>query len=155
MSSTLHTLLEQAETERDAALARMQQADEAVRQSRAQSEQLWAYREDYRRRAPALNGKSATIELMRCHHGFMQRLDQAIDHQRGQLAGIEKQAVALRELLLEREMRVAAVKKLIERRAAEAMRVAARVDQRQTDEAAQRVSYGRADAYSGHANTQH
>jgi flagellar protein FliJ len=142
-SSALRTLLEQAETERDAALARMLQADEAARQARAQAEQLHAYREDYRRRAPALNGRSASIELLRCHQGFMQRLDQAIDQQRGQLARIEQQATEQREVLMEREVRVASVKKLMERRAQEAQRQAARVEQRQTDESALRGSFTR------------
>jgi len=143
MSSALKTLLEQAETERDAALARMLQADDAARQARAQSEQLHAYREDYRRRAPALHGRSASIELIRCHQGFMQRLDQAIDQQRAHLARLEQQAADQRAALLERETRVAAVKKLIERREQEARHKATRADQRQTDEAAQRASYVR------------
>ncbi|MBL8346815.1 MAG: flagellar export protein FliJ, partial [Rubrivivax sp.] len=128
-SSALRTLLEQAETERDAALARMLQADEAARQARAQAEQLRAYREDYRQRSPALNGRSASIELVRCHHGFMQRLDQAIEQQRGQLARLEQQATEQREGLMEREVRVASVKKLLERRVQEAQRHAARVEQ--------------------------
>jgi flagellar FliJ protein len=142
-SSALRTLLEQAETERDAALARMLQSDEAARQARAQAEQLHAYREDYRRRAPALNGRSASIELVRCHQGFMQRLDQAIEQQRGQLARLEQQAAEQREVLLEREVRVASVKKLLERRSQEAQRQAARVEQRQTDESALRGSFTR------------
>lgn len=144
MSSTaLRTLLEQAETERDTALARMLQADDAARQARSQAEQLHAYREDYRRRAPALNGRSASIELVRCHQGFMQRLDQAIDQQRGQLQRLEQLATEQREVLLEREVRVASVKKLMERRAQEAQRQAARVEQRQTDESALRGSFTR------------
>lgn len=144
MSATLPLLLEQAENERDAALARMLQADDAARQARAQADQLHAYREDYRRRAPALNGRSATIELVRCHQGFMQRLDQAIEQQRAQLAGLEQQVAALRAALQERDVRVAAVKKLIERRAQEEQRVALRSEQRATDEAALRLSYGHA-----------
>jgi flagellar FliJ protein len=143
-SSALTTLLEQAENERDAALARLQQADEAARQARAQAEQLHAYREDYRRRAPALNGKAASIELVRCHQGFMQRLDQAIEQQRGQLARLERQAVEQREVLLERELRVASVKKLLERRTEEAQRHAARIEQRQADEIAGRRAFARA-----------
>jgi flagellar FliJ protein len=140
MSSPLHALLEQAETERDAALARLLQADEAVRRARAQSEQLHSYREDYRKRAPALNGRSATIELVRCHQGFMSRLDQAIEQQRGQLAQLEQQAAERRAALLEREVRVAAVKKLLQRRHDEAGRAAARAEQRSTDEAAARLA---------------
>ena len=139
---SLQALLEQAEVERDAALARLLQAEEAVRQARQQADQLQAYREDYRRRAPALHGRSATIELLRCHQGFMQRLDQAIDQQRSQLLRLDEAALALRAMLLEREVRVAVVKKLLGRRHEAAQRVQARAEQRQTDEAAQRVAYG-------------
>jgi len=142
-SSALITLLEQAENERDAALSRLQQAEEATRQARAQADQLHAYREDYRRRAPALNGKAVSIELVRCHQGFMQRLDQAIEQQRGQLARLERQAVEQREVLLEREVRVASVKKLLDRRAEEAHRHAVRIEQRQADEIALRSALAR------------
>lgn len=147
MSSTIHLLLEQAEAERDAAQVRLLQADEAARQAHAQAEQLHAYRADYRRRAPALNGAGASIELVRCHHGFVQRLDQAIEQQRGQLATLELQAAAQRDTLLEREVRVASVKKLIARRLQEAQRQLARTEQRHTDEAAQRVTRGRGSGF--------
>ena len=150
MTQALHTLLEQAELERDTALARMLQADEAARQARTQGEQLHAYREDYRRRAPALNGRSAHIELLRCHQGFMQRLDQAIAQQRAQQEGIEQQATALREALLEREVRVAAVKKLLERRGQEQQRQTARAEQRHNDEAAQRLALDRGGSWRSH-----
>jgi flagellar FliJ protein len=143
LNPALSTLLEQAEIERDAALARMLQADEAARQARAQADQLHAYREDYRRRAPALDGRSASIDLVRCHQGFMQRLDQAIEQQREQLARLEQGAAALRVVLLERDVRLATVKKLIERRTHEARRVHARAEQRHTDEAALRLAMAR------------
>lgn len=143
MSSALLTLLEQAETERDVALARMLAADETARQARTQAEQLHAYREDYRRRAPAQGGRSANIELMRCHHGFVQRLDQAIEQQRALLARLEHQAAQQRATLLEREVRVASVKKLMQRRAQESQRGAARSEQRRSDEAAMRTTFGR------------
>ncbi len=148
-NTALRTLLEQAETERDAALARLLSADDAARQARAQAEQLHAYREDYRRRAPAQHGRSASIELVRCHQGFMQRLDQAIEQQRGQLQRLEQQAGEQREVLLQREVRVASVKKLLERRAQEGQRDAARAEQRQSDESAVRGSFMRPSEMGG------
>jgi len=147
--ATLLTLLEQAENERDAARARLAQAEEAARQGRAQAEQLHAYREDYRRRAPALNGRAVSIELMRCHQGFMQRLDQAIEQQRGQVARLEQQVAAQRDVVQERELRVASVKKLLERRAQEARRQAERLEQRQTDETALRSAFNRPSVLGG------
>lgn len=140
---TLLALLEQAERERDAALMRVLQAEKAVRQARHQSDQLQAYREDYRHRAPALHGRSASIELMRCHQGFMQRLDQALEQQRSQLARLEEGALALRAVLPEREVRVATVKRLLGRRHEAHQRAQVRAEQRQTDEAAQRAAHGR------------
>ncbi|MBL8340725.1 MAG: flagellar export protein FliJ [Rubrivivax sp.] len=143
MSATLRLLLEQAERERDLATARLLQAEEALRTARLQADQLGAYRADYRRRAPALNGRGAHIELVRCHHGFMQRLDQALDQQHDTLRRHHEGATALREALLECEMRVAAIGRLLQQRAAQATRLAARQDQRHTDEAAQRLAAAR------------
>lgn len=139
LTPALAALLEQAELERDAALARLLQADAALAQARAQAEQLVGYREEVHRRAPALGGRGASIELVRCHQGFVQRLDQAIAQQREQLTRLEQGAAALREALLERETRVAAVKKLGERRWLEARRRELRAEQRHSDEAALRV----------------
>jgi flagellar FliJ protein len=143
MSATLQLLLEQAERGRDLALARLQRAEEALRLAHTQAEQLAAYREDYRQRAPALDGRGAHIELVRCHHGFMQRLDQAIEQQRATLRRQQEAAAAERGALLEHEMRVAAIDKLLRQRAVQATRRAARADQRHTDEAAQRVAAAR------------
>lgn len=139
-TATLAALLEHAEAERDAARARAQQADDAVRRARAQAEQLHGYREDYRRRAPALNGRSASIELLRCHQGFTQRLDQALAQQLEQLSRVEQHALALREALLDSERRVAAVSKLVERRALELQHHQRRAEQRHSDEAALRLA---------------
>lgn len=143
MSDTLQLLLEQAERERDSALGRLRQAEQTLQLSEVQAAQLADYREDYRRRAPAINGRGAHIELVRCHHGFMQRLDQAIEQQRGTLQHHRQTATSLRETLLECEMRVAAMRKLQQQRATESARRAARQEQRHTDEAALRVALRR------------
>lgn len=149
----LQSLLEQAQIERDAALALLQRADEEQRQARSQCEQLLVYRDDYRRRAPALAGRSTSIEMLRCHQGFMQRLDQAIDQQRSVLEAAEIEALARRATLLARETRVAAVRKLIERRNQEFVREQARRDQRQTDEVAQRLVGAASRLRSEHGET--
>ena len=149
----LQSLLEQAQIERDAALALLQRADEEQRQARSQCEQLLVYRDDYRRRAPALAGRSTSIEMLRCHQGFMQRLDQAIDQQRSVLEAAEIEALARRATLLARATRVAAVRKLIERRNQEFVREQARRDQRQTDEVAQRLVGAASRLRSEHGET--
>jgi len=84
---------------------------------------------------PARSGRSSPIELLHCHRDFMLRLDQAVLQQQGQLQGAGARLAQLRATLLARETRVAAVRKLIERRAQEQRLAAARLEQRRSDDA--------------------
>ena len=136
MSNSLQTLLDQAERQRDAALAASLAAEEAARRLRLQAEQLHAYRNDYHERRPTRAGRSSPIELLHCHRDFMQRLDQAMQQQEVQLQGAEVRVLQLRAALLAHETRVASVRKLIERRAQEGRLAAARLEQRRGDDAA-------------------
>jgi flagellar FliJ protein len=136
----LQLLLQQAETARDAAQARHAQADAQARRATLQAEQLAQYREEYARRAPALQGRGVNIELVRCHQGFMQRLQQAIEQQHQQVRSLHEQLAHEREALLEREMQLAALRRLAERRAQEARRAGARREQDDNDEAALRLA---------------
>jgi len=135
LSNSLKTLLDQAERQRDAALAASLQAEEAARRLRLQAEQLHTYRDDYHDRRPTRAGRSSPIELLHCHHDFMQRLDQAIQQQEVQLQGAEVRVLQLRAAVLAHETRVASVRKLIERRAQEGRLAAARLEQRRGDDA--------------------
>ena len=138
-------LLEQSETARDAARLRLLQATDTARRLQQQAEQLRCYRDDYRRRAPALGERGASIELVRCHRDFMARLDQAIDQQRAQLEAAEQECEVARSQLVEREMRAAAVGKLIERRVAQRRQHDGRLEQRRHDEAAVHRAWASAD----------
>jgi flagellar protein FliJ len=136
----LLAVLEQAETRRDAALAQALHAEEAAQRARAQEQQLQDYRGDYQRRSPTQvtgsgnSGASVDMALIRCHHGFMQRLDQAVDQQSARRAQQERAAAAEREALLALELHVAAIGRLMQRRRAEAAVHEQRQAQRQTDE---------------------
>ncbi|MDP1902199.1 MAG: flagellar export protein FliJ [Rubrivivax sp.] len=136
MTQALHTLLEHAEHQRDEALATLQQAEEATRRLREQSAQLHTYRDEYRQRNPAGGGRSTSIDILRTHQNFMQRLDQALAQLQGQIEAAESRSTRLRGELLARETRVASVRKLLERRGQETQRVTARQDQRRSDDAA-------------------
>ncbi len=138
MTQALHTLLGHAERQRDQALVTLLQTEQAVRGLRLQSEQLHAYRNEYRHRHPAAGGRSAAIELLRCHEDFMGRLEQALAQQLQQLRAAEAREQALRAELLALELRVASVRKLLERRGADADRHSQRQEQRRSDDAAQR-----------------
>ncbi|WP_284617095.1 flagellar export protein FliJ [Aquabacterium humicola] len=139
MNTSLHTLLEHAEAERDAALTALRNAEAAAASAQAQAEQLNTYRTQYQQRWSMQFRQTGTIELLQCYQGFGQRLDQAITQQGHVAAQAQNRVAQARALLLEREQRVAAVKKLIERREQEQRRVADRREQRSTDEAASRA----------------
>ena len=137
MTTALHTLLEHAERQRDLALSALLQAEDAARRLQQQAEQLMIYRNEYRQRHPAMDGRSAGIEVLRSHQNFMLRLDQAMEQQQGQMQAADGRCTSLRHALVAHETRVASVRKLLERRGDGARQVAARQDQRRSDEAAQ------------------
>jgi flagellar FliJ protein len=135
VNKTLQTLLDQAERQRDEALAALLRAEETLRRLELQAGQLQAYRGEYDDRGPARSGRSSPIELLHCHRDFMLRLDQAVVQQQAQLQGAGARLVQLRAALLARETRLAAVRKLIERRAQEQRLAVARLEQRRSDDA--------------------
>lgn len=143
----LQTLLQRAEADRDNALAVLRQAEALVQQAEQQARQLHDYRGEYDQRWTARFRASGPAELLHCHRGFGQRLDHAIAHQQVNTQHLGNRVQQARSVLLAREQRVAAVRKLIERRRAELQKIDARRDQRNTDESAQRAS--------GHAQAAH
>jgi flagellar FliJ protein len=136
MTQALKTLLDIAERERDQAAAALAQAEQQLQAQRQQWDQLQAYQADYARRSPAQGGKAAPIEVLRCHQAFMGRLDQALDHQQRVLHAADGEAQLRRQTLLQRETRLASVRKLMQRRSDTAAQAADRAEQRHTDEAA-------------------
>lgn len=138
--SMLQTLLDRAERERDAAAAVLRDAEALVAQADQQSQALHSYRGEYDQRWTTRFQQAGTPELLHCHRGFGQRLDQAIVHQQTQAHHLGNRVRQARSALLAREQRVAAVRKLIERRQAELRALADRRDQRSTDDAAQRAA---------------
>ncbi len=139
----LQTLLQRAEDDRDIAITVLRQAEAMVERAEAQARQLLDYRSEYDQRWTTRFQQSGTTELLHCHRGFSQRLDQAINFQTTNTSHLGNRVQQARQVLLAREQRVAAVRKLIERRQAELQKIAHRRDQNATDEAAQRSRPGR------------
>ena len=139
----LMTLLVQAEGERDEALAHSQRQDAAQRAAQAQADQLLMYRGDYEARWSDHFSRQAKIELLHCYQGFIQRLTLAIEQQNRVATQAASQAALALAALNEAEMRVASVRKLIERRVGERQLRAERHEQKQTDEFAARVAWRR------------
>jgi len=135
MTQALNTLLEHAERQRNDALALLLKTEEQLRHQQQQSQQLLAYRDEYRLRHPGRGGQGVSIDMLRSHHDFMQRLEQAVDQQKGQLEAAEQRVALRRSELLTLETRVASVRKLRERRQQDENRRQARQEQRRTDDA--------------------
>lgn len=135
----LNTLLWHEQDRRDRAAERVQRADQAARRAREQAAQLLAYRIEYEARQAAQLRSSASIGIVHCWRAFMQRLDQAVALQSGQVQATEAQLAAARQALVDAERRVAAVRKLIERREAERLAGVRRREHRLDDEIAQRM----------------
>ncbi len=138
----LLTLLDVAERQRDEALAALLLAESTQRRLQLQAQQLRAYRDEYLGRAPASQGRAAPIEMLRTHQAFMGRLDQAVAQLQAQLAAADQDVARRREQVLAQEQRVASVRKLLQRREHEARRLEDRAEQRRSDEAALRRTWG-------------
>ncbi len=137
--SNLNLLLQRATAERDAALLALRRAESALDAATHRCDQLGQYRGEFQAQWAARFRRGGTATLALCRHDFGQRLDQAIDLQQAQVRQARSRLDTARALVIEREQRVASVRKLLERRAQAAQRVADRREQRATDEAAQRA----------------
>lgn len=140
-TQALAVLLERETTERDNLISALQQAQARAQSARQQAEQLHTYRDDYHRRWASQFRTAGTMDIVRCYQDFAQRLEEAIAQQARVATHAETQVQRARETLTAQEIRVASVRKLIERRQAEALRAADRRDQKQTDEAAARAAW--------------
>lgn len=140
----LHTLLEREKKRRDEQMAQVRNAVANVEAQQEQADGLTGYRGDYCRKWSAQFQQSAQIEILRSYHGFLARLDQAITQQQSVVEHASRMVDAQRQRLVEREIRVATVERLIKRREAMLAKLADRRDQKNLDEMAQRQTSARA-----------
>jgi flagellar FliJ protein len=137
---TLQTLLEQAEAQRNIALSAFNQARARRDDARRQAAELEDYRRDYNSRWSGQFRRGAALEVVRSYHQFAGRLEQAIAQQAHALTICEQALTRANDVLAAHELRVASVRKLIERRHDEQLRVDERREQRAADEIAQRMA---------------
>jgi len=142
----LRTLLEREQKRRDEQMANVRNAVANAEAQQQQAEGLCTYRTEYCRKWSAQFQQAATIEILRSYQGFLSRLDQAITQQQSVLEHAHRMVEAHRQRLVEREIRVKTVERLIERREAMLAKVADRRDQKNLDELAQRLATARAHA---------
>lgn len=140
----LRTLLEREQKRRDEQMAQVRNAVANVEAQRQQADGLSTYRTEYCQKWSAQFRQAAQIEILRSYHGFLARLDQAITQQESVVEHAQRMVDVQRQRLVEREIRVATVERLIKRREAMLAKVADRRDQKNLDELAQRLSSARA-----------
>lgn len=131
---TLQAVLRHAESERDAAHAALRRAEADAERARAQLEQLLAYRQQYEQRWSGQFAQGSSIDIVQCYQGFMTRLTQAVDQQQQAVARCQPPVQRTLAEYRSRELRVAAIGKLIERRLQDVALAGSRRDRKQSDE---------------------
>ena len=144
----LIALLAQTERQRDLALADQAKALATSEAAQAQAAQLLAYRGEYEARWRAQFCQEGRIELVRCYQGFVERLTQAVDQQAGAAHSAQMQLERATTIVREHELKLAAVRKVVDQRLADSRRDSERGEQKQTDELAARVAWSRRAARS-------
>ena len=142
----LKTLLEREQKRRDEQMASVGAAAANAEAQQQQADGLSTYRSEYCQKWSAQFQQAAQMEILRSYHGFLSRLDQAISQQQSVLDHAGRMVEVQRQRLVEREIRVATVERLIKRREVLLAKIADRRDQKDLDELAQRLSSARAHA---------
>ncbi|MBV2218634.1 MAG: flagellar export protein FliJ [Diaphorobacter sp.] len=128
--------VELAERRRDAARQALKNVQDARLAAQAQLEQLTGYAAETQGRWGMKADSAMQPEVMYHHYQFMGRLDHAIGLQTGVVSGQDVRVDKARQALLEAELRLASLRKVLERRRAEVALQQQRREQKQTDERA-------------------
>lgn len=135
MADTLTLLHEQAQRARDEALLALRQAEARAQAARAQARDLGDYQQQYDRRwLESFRQQATGVAVVQAHQQFGLRLQEAIGQQTQQAALLDARLAAARQLVVEREMQVAQIGRLIERRQAEALARQQKAEQKAMDE---------------------
>lgn len=128
--------VELAERQRDAARQTLGRVQSARQAAQAQLVQLSGYAAETQGRWGMRAGAAVQPEVMHHHYQFMGRLDHAIGLQTQALSGQDQRVDQARQALLQAELRLSSLRKVLERRRAELALLAQRREQKQTDERA-------------------
>jgi flagellar FliJ protein len=142
----LELAIEQSTQQRDAQARKHAQAQKTLQFAQGQLQQLQSYSNDTDARWIGGHAVNLSVELIRHHYQFMDRLQHAATQQMGVVANLERQLVTAHQALLQAEYRLAAFKLVLKGRRLEQQVVQQRREQRATDEfAAMRHFRDRAD----------
>ena len=151
-SSGLLLAIAQAERRRDDILRALAQSQQRVQSAADQLDQLRAYAGDTDQRWVHTGAVGLSAELVKHHHQFSDRLQQAMSMQGGVITNLQRQSDNVRQQLQKAESRVAGLKNVLQKRRAEAQLLVVRREQAAMDEmAAQLFARTRAQLQQGEA----
>lgn len=136
---TLSHLLSAAESARDEAQRDHRHSLASARAAQLQLEDLLSYRREYEKRFRERLSRPTGAELLQGYQAFMVRMCQAIEHQERVVQQTEALESRHRGQLMERETRVGAITRLLQRQAERLQVAQRRREQQLADEQAMRV----------------
>lgn len=134
--TALAVAVDLAERRRDAARQRLAQALAQQQSAQGQLDQLQGYASDTNIRWGLQENTHRKPEILAHHYQFMDRLAHAIGLQADVMAQHARRIDEHRRQLLEAELRVTSLRKVVAQRAHETQRAQQRREQKQTDETA-------------------
>jgi flagellar FliJ protein len=134
---TLNKVVEIAERRRDVALAALAQLQREMQTAQDQMDQLEAYALEARTRWQARTSSTGVdAALLHHHRHFMQKIEHAIEFQRGVLRSREDMIEQHQDQVRVAERDLAGLRKFTERKLLAQVQLGQRRDQKQTDELA-------------------
>ena len=130
----LELAIEQATQQRDDQARRHAQAQQTLQFAHGQLTQLQNYSADIDARWVGGSSVNLSVELVKHHYQFDERLQHAVRQQQGVIANLERQLASAHQALLQTEYRLAGFKQLLKGRRAEVQMAQQRREQRATDE---------------------
>jgi flagellar FliJ protein len=134
--NALSVALEMALRQRDEARRLLQDARNVRQAAQDQLDQLEGYARETQNRWGMRPNAAVQPEVMYHHYQFMGRLDHAVGLQNGVVGAQAERVHAAEKALLATELRLASLKKLVEKRERDALQAQMRREQKQTDERA-------------------
>lgn len=133
---TLNKVVELAEKRRDQALSTLAQLQRETQVAQEQMNQLQAYAQEAQQRWAARSSAGVDAALLHHHRQFMDKIDHAMDFQRGVLSSREAQIERGQQQLHAAERDVAGLRKYTDRKVQDLLQHAQRQEQKATDEMA-------------------
>lgn len=130
----LELAIEQATQQRDAQARKLAHAQRTLQFAQGQLDQLRNYSNDTDARWIGGHAVNLSVELIKHHYQFMDRLQNAVTMQQGVIASQDQQVAHAHQTLLQAEYRLAGFKQVLKARRAALGLVEQRREQRATDE---------------------